>query len=61
MRRAVLQYLAHYHSERNHQGPENKIIDPETNKRVTTQEEFGLLLKRNWNIHPKESCSACHR
>lgn len=28
LRRAVLQYLAHYHGERNHQGLENKIIDP---------------------------------
>ena len=39
----------------------NKIIDPETNKRVTTQKEFGMLLKRNWDIHPKESCATCHR
>ncbi len=39
----------------------HKIIDPETNERVTTQEEFGSLLKRNWSIHPKESCATCHR
>ncbi|NWK55211.1 cytochrome c3 family protein [Verrucomicrobiaceae bacterium N1E253] len=40
---------------------ENKIIDPETDKRITTQEEFGKLLKKNWNIQPKESCATCHR
>ena len=28
LRRTVLQYLAHYHGERNHQGLQNKIIDP---------------------------------
>ncbi len=28
LRNAVGQYLAHYHGERNHQGLENKIIDP---------------------------------
>ena len=28
MRSAVQEYLAHYHSERNHQGLENKILDP---------------------------------
>ena len=38
-----------------------KIIDPKTQKRITTQEEFGMLLKKNWSIQPKESCSTCHR
>ena len=28
LRRAVSQFLAHYHAERNHQGLENKLIDP---------------------------------
>ena len=28
LRRTVLQYLAYYHGERNHQGLDNKIIDP---------------------------------
>ena len=28
LRRAVAAYLEHYHAERNHQGLENKIIDP---------------------------------
>jgi transposase InsO family protein len=29
LRNAVLQYLAHYHTERNHQGLGNKLIEPE--------------------------------
>ena len=29
LRNAVRQYLEHYHTERNHQGIANKIIDPE--------------------------------
>ena len=28
LRRAVADYLAHYHEERNHQGLQNKIVDP---------------------------------
>lgn len=28
LRRAVREYLAHYHAERNHQGLENQLIDP---------------------------------
>ncbi|MFK7910974.1 MAG: cytochrome c3 family protein [Akkermansiaceae bacterium] len=40
---------------------ENKIINPETGERITTQIDFGKLLKKNWDIHPKESCTTCHR
>ena len=40
---------------------ERKIVDPKTQKRITTQEEFGMFLKKNWSIQPKESCSTCHR
>ncbi len=29
--------------------------------RITTQKEFGKLLKKNWSIQPKETCSTCHR
>lgn len=25
------------------------------------QKKLGEVLKKNWSIHPKESCSACHR
>ena len=28
LRHAVKEYLTHYHAERNHQGLENKLIDP---------------------------------
>jgi hypothetical protein len=28
LRRTVLQFLAHYHRERNHQGLDNRIIQP---------------------------------
>ena len=28
LRNAVRQYLEHYHAERNHQGLENRIIEP---------------------------------
>jgi len=36
-------------------------IKNEDGERVTTQEELGKLLKKNWSIHPKESCTTCHR
>lgn len=36
LRNAVKQYLAHYHAERNHQGLENKIIDPGIKSRQAT-------------------------
>ena len=39
---------------------ENEIKNEE-GERVTTQKQFGELLKKNWSIHPKESCSTCHR
>ena len=38
----------------------NEVLNEE-GERVTTQKEFGLLLKKNWSIHPKDSCSTCHR
>lgn len=39
----------------------NNMIKNEDGERVTTQEELGKLLKKNWSIHPKESCTTCHR
>ncbi|MDC1406300.1 cytochrome c family protein [Akkermansiaceae bacterium] len=39
---------------------ENEIKNEE-GERVTTQKQFGELLKKNWSIHPKESCATCHR
>jgi len=38
--------------------PEIKDDDGE---HPTTQEEFGKLLRKNWSVQPKESCSTCHR
>lgn len=38
----------------------NEVLD-EKGERITTQEDFGLLLKHNWNVYPKDSCSTCHR
>jgi hypothetical protein len=31
LRNALDQYVAHYHAERNHQGLENRLIEPEPN------------------------------
>ena len=36
-------------------------IKNDKGERITTQEEFGKLLKKNWSIQPKESCTTCHR
>ena len=50
LRLAVNTYLLHYHSERNHQGLENKLIDPaeeggQTEGEVECHERLGGLLK----------------
>ena len=49
LRRAVDQFCEHYHRERNHQGLENKIIEPEfTQSRageVNCRERLGGLLR----------------
>jgi transposase InsO family protein len=37
LRRAIHEYVAHYHGERNHQGLDNRIINPDS-------EHFELLL-----------------
>jgi hypothetical protein len=29
-------------------------------QRVTTQEGFGALLKKEWQIKPRETCATCH-
>jgi hypothetical protein len=44
------EYLAAHPEIKNDQG-----------EHITTQKEFGNLLKKNWSIQPKESCSTCHR
>jgi len=51
LRRALRQYLLHYHEERNHQGKENRILFPfQTKARrkegaVRCRERLGGLLK----------------
>ena len=49
LRRAVDQFSKHYHRERNHQGLENKIIDPdlvsEGGGEVQCRERLGGLLR----------------
>ena len=51
LRRALQQYLVHYHEERNHQGRDNRILFPsrlETRRKmgaVRCRERLGGLLK----------------
>ena len=50
LRRAVNTYLLHYHSQRNHQGLENKLIDPgqdvgQSQGEVRCDEHLGGVLK----------------
>ena len=50
LRNAVNQYIEHYHSERNHQGIDNKLIEPDestdsTEGDVTCHERLGGMLK----------------
>ena len=50
LRNSVSQFPSHFHSERNHQGLGNKIVEPGkevglTSGRVECRERFGGLLK----------------
>jgi putative transposase len=49
LRRTVDQFCDHYHRERNHQGLENKIIEPEFGSaeegEVNCRERLGGLLR----------------
>lgn len=49
LRRAIEEYAAHYHLERNHQGLGNRLIDgeaePEPVDRVACRERLGGLLR----------------
>jgi len=47
LRRTLSSYLAHYHHERNHQGLENKLIEPDnlpTDGCVRRRQRFGGML-----------------
>jgi hypothetical protein len=50
LRNAVREYVSHYHQERNHQGLENKIIDPDDEVgqlkgEIECRERLGGLLR----------------
>ena len=52
LRRALTEYIAHFHSERNHQGKQNRILFPTrtpkrsaVRTRVRCDERLGGLLK----------------
>ncbi|MFT4546569.1 MAG: putative transposase [Pseudoalteromonas tetraodonis] len=49
LRRATAQFCEHYHGERNHQGLENEIIDPDFGSggegEVRCRERLGGLLR----------------
>ena len=49
LRRAIREYMAHYHVERNHQGLDNRLIKPSTvvslpQDRVHRRERLGGML-----------------
>ena len=49
LRKAVAQFLAHFHCERNHQGRGNRLIDPDdtvghTDGKIQCRERLGGLL-----------------
>jgi hypothetical protein len=49
LRTAVREYVAHYHTERNHQGLEGRLIAPPTSAAgagsITCRERIGGLLR----------------
>ncbi|WP_144996396.1 integrase core domain-containing protein [Polystyrenella longa] len=50
LERALKEYVAHYHSERNHQGLDNQLIDPGEEigcvaGKIECRERLGGLLK----------------
>ena len=50
LRRALKQYVTHYLTERNHQGLENRLIDPgeevgRESGEITCRERLGGMLK----------------
>ena len=50
LRRGITEYLAHYHAERNHQGLDNRLIEPEngisgTGGTIECRERLGGMLR----------------
>ena len=57
VRRALREYLAHYHAERNHQGIGNQIIEPP----AATGTEEGAIVRRSrlgGTLNYYEKCAA---
>ena len=56
LRRAADQFCEHYHQERNHQGLENRIIEPEFGSteegEVKCRERLGGLLRYYYRDRP---------
>ncbi|MGB0775877.1 MAG: cytochrome C, partial [Akkermansiaceae bacterium] len=51
----VLEYLA------DNKELAEKIDLKDGDSEAVAQKKLGLLLKKNWSVHPKESCFTCHR
>lgn len=49
LRRTIVEYMAHYHSERNHQGVDNELLEPQVNGHgegdVRCSDRLGGMLK----------------
>jgi len=50
LRRALAEFVAHYHGERNHQGLDNRLIEPDenvgrTSGKITCQDRLGGMLR----------------
>ena len=54
LRRAVAEFALHYHTERNHQGLENKIVQPESPPQfsdvgtIRSRQRLGGLLRYDY-------------
>ena len=46
LRRALQQYVAHYHEERNHQGKQNRLLSPLPNRRASGENGIVRCKKR---------------
>jgi putative transposase len=44
LRTAIQNFVAHYHSERNHQGLANRLISPEPDHEVQRRQRLGGML-----------------
>jgi hypothetical protein len=61
LRRAIEEFIQHYHQERNHQGLENKIIHPEfpafpVEGKVRGHKRFGEPLRDNFRAAAGNQC-----